>query len=185
MFAAETDSNYHNQSQQILTSIQRDNNRELATPLYAKNPNMSNNKMCEILEISRENKNNSQLINRVASDDRYVQPSPSGITRCYVKYEEPVKSRPIVHETIQVNYQRPAVNKHLLGAGDKKVDCSTSPFVFMNSSSEKQTQVKESKHSVVDQREFDKIVEPVRHVNAHTSISVGDLEQEEKKVVKG
>lgn len=54
----------------------------------------------------------------------------------------------------------------------------------MNSSSEKQTQVNESKHSVVDQREFVKIVEPVRHVNAHTSISVGDLEQEEKKVVK-
>jgi len=105
---------------------------EVPTPLYAKNPNMTNNKISEILEISRDNKN----INQTVSGAPAIVPSPSGITRCYVTYDESAglnKSK--AKDTVQVNYMNPSNLKASSVSATGKVDSGTSPFVVLNSNS--------------------------------------------------
>ena len=139
---------YHNSlnPQQQRGGLSSDQN--VATPLYAKNPNMTNNKIGEILEISRDNK---QFNKAITGADNIIVPSPSGITRCYVKYDEKptnlnsveVKQPFFKDNTVNITYTNIALKgNHLLGYNNR-VDSSTSPFVVLNSNNGKQVRQKD------------------------------------------
>lgn len=114
------------------------------TPMYTKNPNMTNNKIGEINELSRDEndmKNNKSI---------YIEPSPSGITRCFVKYDE---KKSIEAETPhQPNCDKSRFNQQLskpsgLFIQSYQRDVSTSPFVFLNPKiNEAQNVVREPTH---------------------------------------
>lgn len=109
-------------------SAQRNINNNQMTPMYTKNPNMSNNKINEILNLSRDMHTDC------------IEPSPSGITRCYVKFDDPAPA-PIKREVpkpvadyVQVEYQNPSKHKpYSMAEMSQTRDCSTSPFVFLKS----------------------------------------------------
>lgn len=101
------------------------------TPMYSKNPNMTNNKIDEILELSK-NENDKR-------SNQTIEPSPSGITRCYVKYDDAanLQQQKLVQQypmpktdTVQVNYLK---QMNHLTTGTGLVDSGTSPFVILNS----------------------------------------------------
>jgi len=119
-------------------SAQRAHLNTQTTPMYTKNPNMSNNKINEILNLSRN----------MITD--FIEPSPSGITRCYVKFDEPAPvkrevPKPIA-DYVQVEYQNPTKYKpYSVAEISHTRDCSTSPFVFLK------TQLNEIQPKVTEQ----------------------------------
>jgi hypothetical protein len=127
----------HQYLQQSTTNELQNIRGDVNTPLYTKNPNMTNNKFGEILEASiGENKNTPATLLSTGNDP-IIEPSPSGITRCYVKFDEAEMLRakaPYIpsNDAVQVNYLNP--NQRPVA---QLVDSSTSPFVVLKTNNSK------------------------------------------------
>lgn len=125
------------QQQTTTVNVQQTKRTDINTPQYTKNPNMTNNKIGEIIEASIDDKKNTPIAFATNTSDPLIEPSPSGITRCYVKFDEAEMLRSKVpyipsNDAVQVNYLNPSQRPIT-----QKVDSSTSPFVVLKTSQSK------------------------------------------------
>lgn len=152
--------------------IQKQYINDTQTPLYTKNPNMTNNKIGEILEISK-------------GESDLIEPSPSGITRCFVKFDETthlLRNKNLQgprNDAIQVNYLHPS--QISANRNGMLVNSSTSPFVVVDS-----TRQKELKTSGT-QIEANSLKTPIpraepKFKNVQTSVNTGKCGVETKIV---
>ena len=90
------------------------------TPIYSKNPTLKNNKITEINEISKND-------NKPKDRSMLIEPSPSGITRLYIKYDEGVEG-----QNTKINQSQFVPQSSNFAKNIGKTDSTTSPFVFLN-----------------------------------------------------
>ena len=89
------------------------------TPIYSKNPTLKNNKITEINEISKND-------NKPKDRSVLIEPSPSGITRLYIKYDDEAEG-----QNTKINHTHVHQSSNFV-RNIGKTDSTTSPFVFLN-----------------------------------------------------